>query len=99
MTAVAIVDGYSQHRLRGTAGDADAVLQGGGGGGILLLLLLLFLTNQVQITHNPRLDTHIHMQIQHVRSFSLAVRFPRAKTPKVNGAINVLSLDFSSVAG
>ena len=36
------------------------------------------------------------MQFRHVRSFSLAVRFPRAKTPKVRGAINALSLDFPS---
>ena len=48
-----------------------------------------FLTNQDQITHDLCLD----------RSFSLVVRFPRAKTPKVCGAINVLSLDFPSVAG
>ena len=60
---------------------------------------LLYLTNQGQITHNLRLDAHIHMQFRHVWSFSLAVRFSCAKTPKVCGAINVLSLDFSSVVG
>ena len=63
------------------------------------LLLLIFLTNQGQITNNLRLDTHIHMQFRHVRSFNLAVRFPRAKTPQVCGAISVLSLDIPSVAG
>ena len=62
-------------------------------------LLLLLLINQGQITHNLRLGTHIHMQFRHVRSFSLAARFLRAKTPKVRGAINMLSLDFPSVAG
>ena len=63
------------------------------------LFFFFFLTNQDQITHNLHLDTQIHMQFQHVRSFSLAVRFPRAKTPKVRGPISVLSLELSSVAG
>ena len=63
------------------------------------VFLVLFLTNQGRITNDLRLDTHIHVKFRRVRSFSLAVRFPRAKTPKVRGAINVLSLDILSVAG
>ena len=62
-------------------------------------VLLLFLTNQGQIMHNLRLDTHIHMQFRRVRSFSLAVRFQRTKIPKVRGVIGMLSLDILSVAG
>ena len=62
-------------------------------------LLLLYLTNQDQITRNFPLDAQIQMQFRHVRFLSLAVRFPRANTPKLREAINVFSLDFSSVAG
>ena len=63
------------------------------------IIILLYLKNQGQITHNLCLDTHIHAQFQRVRSFSFAVWFPRAKTPKVCWVINVLSLDILSIAG
>ena len=48
--------------------------------------------------HNLHLDTQIHMQFRHVQSFDLSVQFPRAKTSKVCGAINVSSPDFLSIA-
>ena len=51
--------------------------------------MLLLLTNQDQVTHNLHLNTQIHMQFRHVRSFCLATRVPRAKTLKVRGAINM----------
>ena len=61
-------------------------------------LLLLYLTHQDHITHNLPFDAQIYMQFRHVWSFDLAVRSSPAKTPKVCGAMNVLSLEFSSVA-
>ena len=60
---------------------------------------VLYLTHQGQITHNVPWTLKCMCSSNMHGILTLVVRFPRAKTLKVCGVTNVLSLDLSSEAG